>query len=127
MRPTPAGVEAARALCMVSTPAIQASQPSSPRALVHSQQAALKRAQDAAAELELSCDPSTTQLEAAEYAIVETFCGEIVRKGGVGLKCTLHSKVSIFYTLGSTQSPSVLRVVSGNEPKRTLTDASDAT
>jgi len=66
MRPTPAGVEAARALCMVSTPAIQASQPSSPRALVHSQQVALTRAQDAAAELELSCDPSTTQLEAAE-------------------------------------------------------------
>ena len=52
--------------CMVSTPAIQASQPSSPRALVHSQQVALTRAQDAAAELELSCDPSTTQLEAAE-------------------------------------------------------------
>ena len=49
--------------CMVSTPAIQASQPSSPRALVHSQQVALTRAQDAAAELELSCDPSTTQLE----------------------------------------------------------------
>ena len=53
--------------CMVSTPAIQASQPSSPRALVHSQQVALTRAQDAAAELELSCDPSTTQLEAAEH------------------------------------------------------------
>ena len=52
--------------CMVSMPAIQASQPSSPRALVHSQQVALTRAQDAAAELELSCDPSTTQLEAAE-------------------------------------------------------------
>ena len=69
MRPTPAGVEAARALCMVSTPAIQASQPSSPRALVHSQQVALTRAQDAAAELELSCDPSTTQLEAAEHQV----------------------------------------------------------
>ena len=53
--------------CMVSTPAIHASQPSSPRALVHSQQVALTRAQDAAAELELSCDPSTTQLEAAEH------------------------------------------------------------
>eukprot|EP00964_Phaeocystis_antarctica_P054093 scaffold31783_cov95-Phaeocystis_antarctica.AAC.1 len=34
--------------CMVSTPAIQASQPSSPRALVHSQQVALVRARDAA-------------------------------------------------------------------------------
>ena len=32
--------------CMVSTPAIQASQPSSPRALVHSQQVALVRARD---------------------------------------------------------------------------------
>ena len=53
--------------CMVSMPAIRASQPSSPRALVHSlQQVALVRARDAAAELELSCGPSTTQLEAAE-------------------------------------------------------------
>ena len=53
--------------CMVSMPAIRASQPSPTRALVHSQQVALTRAQDAAAELELSCDPSTTQLEAAEH------------------------------------------------------------
>jgi len=52
--------------CMVSMPAIRASQPSPTRALVHSQQVALTRAQDAAAELELSCGPSTTQLEAAE-------------------------------------------------------------
>ena len=52
--------------CMVSMPAVRASQPSSPRALVHSQQVALVRARDAAAELELSCGPSTTQLEAAE-------------------------------------------------------------
>jgi len=52
--------------CMVSMPAIRASQPSSPRALVHSHQVALVRARDAAAELELSCGPSTTQLEAAE-------------------------------------------------------------
>ena len=52
--------------CMVSMLAIQASQPSSPRALVHSQQVALVRARDTAAELELSCGPSTTQLEAAE-------------------------------------------------------------
>ena len=37
------------------------------RALVHSQQVALTRAQDAAAELELSWGPSTTQLEAAEH------------------------------------------------------------
>eukprot|EP00964_Phaeocystis_antarctica_P019612 scaffold10822_cov65-Phaeocystis_antarctica.AAC.2 len=48
-------------------PAIRASQPSPTRALVHSQQVALTRARDAAAELELSCDPSTTQLEAAEH------------------------------------------------------------
>eukprot|EP00964_Phaeocystis_antarctica_P049770 scaffold28824_cov101-Phaeocystis_antarctica.AAC.4 len=47
-------------------PAVRASQPSSPRALVHSHQVALVRARDAAAELELSCGPSTTQLEAAE-------------------------------------------------------------
>ena len=53
--------------CMVSMPAIRASQPSPTRALVHSQQVALVRARDAAAELELSCDPSTTQLEAAEH------------------------------------------------------------
>ena len=52
--------------CMVSMPAIRASQPSPTRALVHSQQVALMRARDAAAELELSCGPSTTQLEAAE-------------------------------------------------------------
>jgi len=52
--------------CMVSMPAIRASQPSPTRALVHSQQVALTRAQDAAAELELSWGPSTTQLEAAE-------------------------------------------------------------
>ena len=52
--------------CMVSMPAIRASQPSLTRALVHSQQVALTRAQDAAAELELSWGPSTTQLEAAE-------------------------------------------------------------
>ena len=52
--------------CMVSMPPIRASQPSPTRALVHSQQVALTRAQDAAAELELSCGPSTTQLEAAE-------------------------------------------------------------
>ena len=52
--------------CMVSMPAIRASQPSPTRALVHSQQVALTRAQDAAAELELSCGPSTAQLEAAE-------------------------------------------------------------
>ena len=53
--------------CMVSMPAIRASQPSPTRALVHSQQVALTRARDAAAELELSCGPSTTQLEAAEH------------------------------------------------------------
>eukprot|EP00964_Phaeocystis_antarctica_P087820 scaffold55828_cov61-Phaeocystis_antarctica.AAC.1 len=49
-------------------PAIRASQPSPTRALVHSQRVALvDRARDAAAELELSCDPSTTQLEAADH------------------------------------------------------------
>ena len=50
----------------INAPPIRASQPSPTRALVHSQQVALTRAQDAAAELELSWGPSTTQLEAAE-------------------------------------------------------------
>ena len=56
--------------CMVSMPPIRASQPSPTRALVHSQQVALTRAQDAAAELELSYDPSITQLEAAKIIVL---------------------------------------------------------